>query len=178
MPQYKGHALVIVRRWIRAAGPDAERRLLAGLTEDHRNRYLELVATAWVPVDFANELYTAAAPILYPTDPRPLRRIGAEIARENLGGVLRFVLRVLAVETLVEKTAAVWGRFHDTGTAVTLRRDRSIELQVTGYPELPERIRETIVGWLAQAVELSGAKHVAVIKNDDPKRWTWTLTWR
>ncbi len=50
---------------------------------------------------------------------------------------------------------------------------------MTDYPELPERMRETIVGWLGQAVELTGAQNVAVVKSDtDPERWTWTVTWR
>lgn len=79
-----------------------------------------------------------------------------------------------------DKTASLWRSFHDPGSAIATREaERRIRFEVTDYPELPERMRETIVGWLGQAVELTGAQNVAVVKSDtDPERWTWTVTWR
>lgn len=180
MAGYKGMALVVTRQWIRAAGSDIEKRVLEALTPEERTTYDSLVATAWVPVEVATALYVAAAPLLYPKDPRPLRQIGRDLARQNLSGVFRFVVRVISVQMLVEKTASLWRSFHDQGTATAVREaDRTLRFEVTGYPDLPERMRETIVGWLGQAVELTGAQNVRVVKiDDDPQRWTWTVTWR
>lgn len=180
MAGYKGMALVLVRQWIRAADPDVERRVLEALTPEERIAYASLVATAWVPVELATNLYVVASPLLYPKEPRPLRQIGRDLARQNLGGVFRFVVRVISVQMLIEKTASLWRSFHDRGEAtVTRESDRLFRFEVTDYPELPERMRETIVGWLGQAVELTGAQNVRVVKSDtDPERWSWTVTWR
>jgi len=180
MAGYKGMALVLLRQWIRAAGPDVERQVLEQLTPEEQIAYASLVATAWVPVELATKLYVVASPLLYPKDPRPLRQVGRDLARENLGGVFRFVVRVISVAMLVDKTASLWRSFHDRGAARAIREaDHMIRFEVTDYPELPERMRETIVGWLAQAIELTGAKNVRVVKSDDdPRTWTWTATWR
>lgn len=180
MAGYKGMALVLLRQWIRAAGPDVERRVLEQLTPDEQAVYASLVATAWVPVELATKLYVVASPLLYPKDPRPLRQVGRDLARENLRGVFRFVVRVISVQTLMDKTASLWRSFHERGVARTVREsERTIRFEVTDYPELPERMRETIVGWLGQAIELTGAQNVRVVKSDDdPHVWAWTATWR
>ena len=102
------------------------------------------------------------------------------LTKQDKTDVEDIVLRVVTVQMLVEKTAALWRSFHDQGTARAVREaHRTLRFEVTGYPDLPERMRETIVGWLGQAVELTGAQNVRVVKfDDDPELWTWTVTWR
>jgi hypothetical protein len=154
--------------------------VLAELTPEEQSRYATMVATAWVPVEFATKLYVLAAPLLYPGDPTPVRHLGRDLADENLRGVYRFVVRFVSVPTLIEKSATLWRTFHEQGTAHCVRvSDHALRFEVEGYPELPERMRETISGWTARAVELTGAKNVRVVKSDnDPACWTWALNWR
>lgn len=177
---YKGMALVVVRQWVRAAGPETERRLLDALTSEERVVYASLVATAWVPVEFATSFYVAAAPLLYPTIPRPLLQIGRDLARENLRGVFRFVIKIMSQQALMARAAALWRSFHDRGTASVVREGPfKLRFEVVGYPGLPERMRETISGWFVQALELTGAENARVVKSDDDaERWAWTATWR
>lgn len=177
---YKGMALVVVRQWVRAADPDAERRLLEALTAEEQRIYASLVATAWVPVEFATSFYVAAAPLLHPKAPRPLLQIGRDLARENLRGVFRFVLRIVSQQMLMEKTASMWRTYHDRGRATVVAEGPcKLRFEVTDYPGLPERMRETIAGWIAQAIELTGVDNVRVVKSDDDRnRWVWTATFR
>jgi len=180
MPLYKAMPLVLVRRWIRAKGDDVERELLAELNEAEQQTYASLVATAWVPVEFATKVYVIAAPLLYPNESRPVRLLGRDLAKDNFKGVFRFVLRVVSAETLMEKTSTLWRSFHDQGQA-TLKREgpQFVRFEVRGYPSLPEAMRESIAGWLGQAVELTGATDVRVMRaNSHEDGWAWTIHWR
>lgn len=170
--------LVAVRRWVREAGQ--EERLAAALTPQENSIYRSLVATSWVPVEAATRIYVVASPLLYPSDPAPLRRVGRELARDNFRGVFRYLAQLSSVEGLVNKTAFFWRAFHDQGDAVSERAgERHLRFSVSGYPNLPERMRETICGWLAQATELTGASHVSVTKSDEAEqRYFWAVTWR
>jgi len=177
---YKAMPLVLVRRLIRAKGDAVERELFAEFNEAEQRMYASLVATAWVPVEFATKLYVLAAPMLYPNEPRPLRLLGADLAKDNFKGVFRFVLRVVSAETLMEKTSMLWRSFHDQGQA-TLKREgpQLVRFEVHGYPSLPEPMRESIAGWLSQAVEFTGAKDVRVMRAGSVGDvWAWTIHWR
>lgn len=170
--------LVAVRRWVREAGQ--EERLVAALTPQEHASYRSLVATSWVPVETATKIYVIAAPLLYPSDPAPLRRVGRELARDNFRGVFRYLAQLSSVDGLVGKTAFLWRAFHDQGEASSERAgERHLRFVVSGYPGLPERMRETICGWLAHATELTGATSVSVTKSDEAElRYFWAVTWR
>lgn len=170
--------LVAVRRWINQAG--VEERVLEALTPKERELYRTFVATTWIPVETATKIYVIAAPLLYPADPTPLRRIGRELARDNFRGVFRFLAQFSSVEGLTSKTALFWRAFHDQGEAHSVRLgERQVRFELHGYPGLPERMRETICGWLAQAIELTGASSVSVTKGEDgTQRYFWLVTWR
>jgi len=178
MANYKGAPVVALRRWVRAA-PGVEERLIATLTPEQRKSWEALTASTWLPVEFVTHLYATAAPLLYPAEAQPVRRLGRELARDTFGGWLSFVIRVFSAESLVEKTAQVWGRFHDAGKATGTRTgERRMLLTVEEYPDLPERMRESISGYLAQAIEMTGAAGVTVVPRADGPRWLWEIQWR
>lgn len=180
MAQYKGMPLVIVRQWLRSKEANVERTFLELLTPEEQQRYASVVATSWVPVEFATKVFVSAAPLLFASDVRPVRRLGQELAKENFKGVFRYVLRAVSAETLIDKTAMLWRAFHDTGHASSQREgSHQVRFVVTGYPDLPERMRESVVGWLLEAVEMTGVTNVRVIKTDDNKEaWGWVVNWR
>tara|TARA_B100001750_G_scaffold230332_1_gene226672 strand:- start:5369 stop:5842 length:474 start_codon:yes stop_codon:yes gene_type:complete len=141
--------------------------------------FRRVTATEWMPVDQAARIYATAVPIAFPGEPRPLREFGREGARHNLKGVYRFLVRLISVPSLIERTAKIWERYHDTGHARTERlSDRSVRIVVEGHPTLPAALRAAIAGWTAGAVELTGAQNVRVTEGGDPTAWVWTITWR
>ena len=179
MAGYKGTPLVHIRQWLRAAPDKAEQRVLDALTPEDRAAYQSVVATAWVPVDVATRIYVAAAPVMHPGEPTPLRTLGRALATEMLGGVFRFLVRLVSVESLMDRTAVLWRNFHDLGTARTVRlADNRVILEVVDHPLLPDRMQEVISGWIAQAVELTGAKNVLVAREGNASCWKWVISWR
>ena len=180
MPLHKALPMVLMRGWLRAKGDGVERALIAQFNEAEHQTYASLVATAWVPSEFVTKFYLLAAPLLYPNEPRPLRLVGADVAKENFKGVFRFVLRIVSVETLIEKTGMLWGSFHDEGQArVTREGTHAVRFEVRDYANFPEPIREATAGWIAQAIELTGAKDVRVTRTGfDGDGFAWMIHWR
>ena len=177
---YKGVAIVCIRSALRNAGPVAEQSVLMQMSESERREYDDATASQWVSIAFATRLFELAAPVLYPGKPLALRQIGRDIARDNMRGVYRVFLRVVSPTFLLEQTARVWSTYHRHGKAhIEHHSDREVTLVVEGYPQLPERMREGICGWIAEALELTGAKHVIVSRQDDePDAWKWRTRWQ
>jgi hypothetical protein len=177
MPRYKAVPLVLLRNRVREAG--AEPAVVSALSESDRTTYERFVATDWVDQAFADRLYGVATPLVYGGGRMALRRFGQEAARADLGGVYRVVLRFVTVPALIDRAATLWSKYHDTGSARAEQPgERAMRLVVEGHPELGENVRESAAGWLAGAVELSGASNVRVTHEGDPTQWLWIVTWR
>lgn len=177
MPRYKAVPLVLLRNRVREAGVEAA--LLSTLSEGDRAVYERFVATDWVDEAFANRLYGDATPLVYGGGRMALRRFGQEAARADLGGVYRVVVRFMTVPALADRAATLWSKYHDCGTARADRAgERAMRFVVEEHPGLGENTRETLAGWLAGAVELTGASNVRVTHEGDADRWTWSVTWR
>src|SRR4051812_19077089 len=112
MAGYKGVGVVFLRRQVREASPQVRAAVEGALTDVDRRAIETCTAGAWVPVELATRLAAAAAPALYPTAPDPLFCLGQALARDNLGGVYAYIVRVLTVPFLVQQTARLWGIYH------------------------------------------------------------------
>jgi uncharacterized protein (TIGR02265 family) len=180
MAGYKGVGLLFLRKLVRGSPGQVQAAVDHVLTDDERRVVDTCTAGAWVPVELVTKVAVTAAPLLYPGVPDPLFRLGQELARDNLGGIYAYIVRVLTVPFLVQQTARLWRTYHDSGDATCVsREDRSIELVVRGYPSLPERFRHYMEGYVQQAVSITGVQDVRVTsRDDDPACWTWRITWR
>lgn len=179
MARYKGAPIVIARARLRDLGADAEELVRSRLSPDARRTLDTLVATSWVPIAHAEEIYRVAAPVLHPNVRDAPYALGADLGHEMLNGVYRFVARVVSVPFLVAQTATLWGRFHDTGLASSEQTaSRTVVFRVREHPMFPPTIRRTVTGWLASAIERTGAQNVRVIDGGSPACWEWTATWR
>jgi hypothetical protein len=177
--KYKAAALVIVRARVRALGTEAEAALLERLSPDQRACWETLTATQWVPMQTAEALLGESAPILYPHDVDPSRTLGAALASEMMGGIYRYVLRVVSVPFLIGQTATVWSRFQDTGAASTEQlTPASARLVVRQHPTLPPHVRRTITGWLEESIRKTGARSVRAEERGGPAQWEWVCHWR
>ena len=147
MAKYKGVPLVFLRRRVRESGlePEVLEALAAGGSGSDDVRLWErLTATEWVPVDFAERVYEVAIPLVYATDAMPFRRFGIESAEDDLRGVYRFLVRLMTVGALIDKTVTLWRTYHDQGRASSERlSDRSFRMAVDGYPELVTRLSDS-----------------------------------
>jgi hypothetical protein len=175
---YKGASLVSLRQMLQLAA--AEEPFLAALAPADRDHYRRLTATEWVPVELAGRLYAGAAPLLYPGQLGPVRLLGRDLARDHLRGIYRFVLRLMTVQFVADQTGRLWRMYNSRGSLVIERvAGDSLRMVLIDYPDYPAVVRESLAGYIAGTIELTGAVQVRVaIQEDDPTRYAFVTTWR
>ncbi len=180
MSDYKGTGVVFVRKAVEAAGEDAVRRFREALSEEERATLDRTVATDWVSIEFVTKLFEASAPILYPGKPTALRLVGQALARDNLQGVYRYLVRVLTIPFVLDQSAKLWHTYHRRGEPELLREgSHACTFVVRRYPRLPERFRECMCGYILETIGLAGGRDALVAKNDeDAEAWAFRCSWK
>ncbi len=145
-----------------------------------RERFEAALATDWMPVNEVATLYATAAPLLHPERALPLRALGRELARTHLTGIYRVLMRLATVEMIVAQTARLWSTYNGKGTLrAVAAKGSAVRLTLSDYPEYPAAVRESLCGYIAGAVELTGATEVRVVQEGAPDgTWLFDVTWR
>jgi len=153
----KGTNVVSVRRLIQAAG--LEDAVVAQLKPEDAELYRGALAVDWVSIEFIARLFEAAAPALFPREPRPIRQLGCTIARDNLTGVYRVMLRVVSIPFAIERAGNLWRTYNDTGEASVTRfgDETRARMTVTGYEAFPEATLDETAGYIEGVALLCGA---------------------
>jgi hypothetical protein len=173
----KGTEVASVRSLVRAAGK--EDALVARLGPEEVEAYRDTLAVAWVPVDFVARLFELAAAELYVGEARPLRQLGRAIARDNLTGIYRVMLRIVSVPFAIERAAALWHTYNDTGAVKTERQGDRLLMTVSKYPAFPETALEECAGYTEGLMLMCGARNIDV-KTSRPRddAFVFDCSWR
>lgn len=179
MANYKGTGVVFMRELMGRAGPEAQRRFLSQLSDTDKEVYLRTLEFHWVPIESITRLFETAAPILHPGHRSGLRLIGRAMANDHLNGVYRIVMRVISIDTIIERSARLWHTYHRMGkTRIERVATNLLHFLVSDYPGLPDNFQECMCGYIAQVLELAGAKDVLVSRSTlAPDRYCWKLSW-
>lgn len=177
---YKGTGAVFVRSFVRSRGPEVEARLLAKLSPEDGERYLRTLEFDWIPIATITRIFEAAAPLTFPGNADAMRLLGREMARDHLRGVYRFLLRVTTVAFVMTQTARLWRTYHRKGVAqlAEYNAKNMITFVISDYPDLPERFRECLCGYIAGTMELVGVREIRVHKFGDSSQWQWRVAWK
>jgi hypothetical protein len=181
MTEYKGTAITFLRSLLSEQPESVQRSFESAPSSEDIEQFRSVLAISNIPIAYATRLYLAAAPALYPDDAVEigLRRIGRALARDNLSGIYRLVLKVLTVSMLIAQCARLWRTYHSTGNASTRRvSDKHYLLLVTDCPDLPELYREFVCGFVEGAITQTGGRDPRVTKAGKPSEWSWDVTWR
>ncbi len=176
---YKGVGVLFVRSQVRELPPSARERFLEALSPDGRDCFERAVATQWVPVELATECFEALAEVAYAASPDPMRAVGVALARNDLRGVYRFLVRLATVKFLLQQHTKLWSTYHREGEAqLESRGDRAVQVKIVGHPRLPRGFRECLAGWLEGALQVCGARDI-VVKHDvtRPPPWAFDINW-
>jgi len=180
MAKCKGTNIVFLRKVLGAAGTAAESQFLEKLTPAEAESYRTALPVSWLAAETTTRLFEAAAEVLHPGDAQGIRRLGRELARDNLKGIYRALLRMTTISFVVGLSARLWGMYHDQGKASAWRdpeRNRVV-VTVTDYPELPKKFLDEIAGYIFGVAEFTGVKNLKVEKDaQDPRAWKWSVTW-
>jgi hypothetical protein len=179
MGKINGAGIAFARQLLRKAGDAVEQNVLAALDERERLLLLSTTTLHWLPVDEASDVCEKIAHVAYRDDRDPMYRFGFDEALDHLRGPYRLLARVLTVPFLMEQSAKLWSRYHDTGVAHCERDgDHLAAFCVSGYPELPDNQRRNTAGYIAGTIALTGAQDVVVRDGGTPTCWRWSASWR
>lgn len=180
MAKCKGTNLVYLRSVFEKRGPEATAAFTSRLSPDELKSFQTAFPITMVQVEEIANIFQHAAAVLYPGDPRGLRRIGYGLAQDNLKGVYRSLLRFATIPFVAGQAAKLWSVYQDRGRA---RADKDLDRRrvvftVTDFPELPKAFLEEVAGYLEGVAALTGAKDIRVVPDgSDPEAWRWTVTW-
>ena len=180
MANSKGTNVVTLRKLVRAKGNGCEQRILARLSGEDARLYQAALALSWVPVEGLGRIFQVCAEELYPSDPEGLRRIGEQIARDNLGGVYRVLLRLATTQYALSQIGKLWKTYNDTGEVEIEypEGESSVVIHVNRYPGLPRAYLEETAGYMIGTGRLCGAKNVSVqAEQRPPDSNRWKITW-
>lgn len=177
---YKGVGVVFVRERVRLLEPDARAAFHARLSEDERLCLDDTLATHWVPVEHASRLFEVLAEVSHADHETPLREVGRQLARHDLSGVYRLLIRVATVRFLLTQHTRLWSVYHRTGEASLVEHEPGhVTIRIAGHPTLPSPFRVAMAGWLIGAMELCGAKDIqALHEPDHAPPWRFEIRWR
>lgn len=181
MAKSKGSNLLFIREEFKRRGKELEDSFIATLTPEEAGHYKSSLAFDWVPVTVLASMWEKAAKLFYPGDTKSsLRKLGAESMRCHLKGIYKVAMHFTGIPFVMEKSASVWGTYHDTGTAKCEKRDNKKEFAfvVSNYPDLPGALKETVAGSTEAIVESGGGKSSRVVYNQRPDgTHEWIASW-
>jgi len=169
---------VTIRKMILSRGPEAMERMLSKL-KTSKDLFLSLSLTEWIPMDKEDEIIQAAADIIFPSDPKAIRRLGTEISKTNFSGIYKVFLRVSSVAFIAKRVSAVWHTFFDKGDAhCEGLTDSHVTFVVTEMPDLTPIHREYVHGYIYGIFELTRSKITEIIHDgSNPQAWKWEVKW-
>lgn len=178
---YKAAFVDVIRRELDGCGPDAEAAFYARLSADDQREFRTLLPMAWIDPELAARIVEAAASVVLQGHPTPVEELGRRQARHDLTFIYRVLLKVATVQSVISRTAQLFGTYHRKGRALVERSKDAKEgvLMVVDYPEMPRTIRRHVAGYVRGILELTGARDVQVRLDDsDPRALRFQVCWR
>ncbi|MCP4898777.1 MAG: hypothetical protein GY906_17540 [bacterium] len=179
MATVKCSDVVALRKVIKERDKDFEQEFISGLPPRLSEMYQESLATDWVSVDEQMSLYLAAAGALFPRQKDRMFQLGQALAQKTYTGVYRIFLRIPTIQFVASRAAQIWGSYYDTGEmTVENREDKSLDLVLRSFPDLPTPMRVMAAGHVVVLLEMTGAGGAKITRDDsDPQAWRWHVTW-
>lgn len=180
MGNAKGTDIAFLRKCLRDAGPAAEKPFVDQLSPEERKIYETATPVSWVPIEISAKFQKLAAQILFPNHPSGIQELGREQARADLSGLYKIIVRFINIPTLLRKLSNLWHSYNDTGElkAVWKEGEKSGQLIIENYPDLPGVSQLQMQGYFLGALEMTGAKNIrATTDFSDPKAYKYLFVW-
>ncbi|NOU34433.1 MAG: hypothetical protein HOO96_41600 [Polyangiaceae bacterium] len=183
VPQGRGtllaHATTFVRETM--GGEEAWVRFLRGMDPADAERIRNAVAVGW----YDTRLYVRTLHALRCFSPRGdvLDAFGRFSAERDVSTLYRVMLRLANPSFVVEKTAQLWSRYHDSGVwAMNRVSPTRATGELSGWLVVDEGACEVLNGYLERILQLVGAegavsRHVAC-RSRGARACTFDMDWR
>jgi len=122
-----------------------------------------VIASAWLDYQLWWHLLSTADRTLGTGDGKIIQTIGAFDARETLNGIYRIFVSFMAPGFIISRSGMLWMRYYDTGKMRAVKAENGYgEMELTEFPDLPVGHEHELIGWMGEALRITGVKNVSV----------------
>ncbi len=152
---------------------------IASMPPALREEIEQVLPGSWISIDAARELKAGVAQRLGEDlfdFQRRIVRLGIE---RTLHTVWRFFIRQLGDEALAKRTPILYSRSFNRGSLELVRRaEGEIELELDGWPRIPEFDLVGLMSGIETVLKLAGRRGVRVTPTRKPDVVVLTATWQ
>ncbi|MCD4814165.1 hypothetical protein K8S19_10805 [bacterium] len=165
MGEYKANQIIVIQDMFKKQ-PQDEAAFIGTLLPEELEAYTKAMPISWFAIEVSASITTKAMPFLYPGElDKAYFKFGEHLARSDLSGMYRIMVRISSVPFLLDQTAKLWKLYHRQGHMRMQKKERSAELLIEDYPDFPVANHKVMMGYIYGAVALTGAKEVKVEGN-------------
>jgi len=140
-------------------GDEVADRVIAMLSPDLRQG-LELgtiLAGSWYPVDYKRELHQAGSKVT--GEPGFARVMGYEMTVRDLSGIYKTFVKIATPRYVLSIASRIFSTYFRPGTMrVVERRDRFVDVELTGCPGFDANIWRDVLGGCEATLIVAGAR--------------------
>ena len=116
MANVKATDTVIIREMFKNRENDLN-TMASSLKPETLKIFQTTLSVSWIPIEVESEIIQAAARLFFPTDPRPIFKLGHTVAGKQFTGVYKFFLRIPTVSFIIKNVSASFNTMNDKGSA-------------------------------------------------------------
>jgi hypothetical protein len=130
-----------------------------------RQEYESLMPISWCPLSIAHQVIDAVAREAGKTDMLEFHKaLVSRGAERTLRGVWRTLLRLTSDEFLTTKTHTFYSKTYEQGKMTSrFPAPGRAELELTGWPDVPNRDMEVIAVGVKRVLEIAGRREVSCV---------------
>lgn len=165
MVQIKGSAIKETIAQIKHRSGEAALQKILGLLDEETRKIFEgeIFSSTWYPLDLFTRFLEIEIKVLANGNEEMVTRGSEAVIERQLRGIYKAFVKLGSPEFVIKRIAAVHATyFQGVPIEVTLEGDNRALVKYTGFEKQHRIIGFAIVGFFKKALEISGAKDVAL----------------
>ncbi|MBN2378737.1 hypothetical protein JXM67_02910 [candidate division WOR-3 bacterium] len=181
----KGVEAVLIKSWLEQYYSSDMEEIIDKLSPDARDMITSPAANQWYPLELMKEVYTVIYEVTKEKDPKAIVDYGRFSAERSASGLLRFLMKFIDMNKLIERMKAFWKHYHKGGkiTASELVEEAGRKKRIVAYHgyDAGQAACLAPLGYLKAIAERAGAKNVKVLEktciHKGDKVCSWEVSW-
>lgn len=164
-PQIKGFALRGLLKYVKESSYPGGIPALLGTMDEQERAYFsdKILSSLWYPYEAFAALARAVDREIAHGDPAVMEDVGRASGMSDLGGVFKFIRSILTIQRIVNRGAAYWNRYCDTGKLqVVDSGPNHFVVQLTDFKEIDPVHCHMTRGWITGLGDGTGASDVEI----------------
>ncbi|NLI99363.1 hypothetical protein GX441_12005 [bacterium] len=130
----RGSSFVAIRKFVQGRfGREGEKELLSRISAPINDTYMNATPHGWYPVSHTKALLEVVF-AMSGEDENAILEIGAIQTREDVKGILRFLVLFATPDQLIKRSTKLWSQHVDQGTVTYEKLEsRSCEIVLSGF---------------------------------------------